>query len=167
MIPAFARPSVSSRQRPTASSRERPRDLVAAGGPAAVEVRGAAIADRPDARLGVGLRLGRGERRRDDDVDVIVVGHDGEAVLGPQRADALDRGLAGLLDLVAGHGAGAVEDEREVDGDAVLPRRGLGRGQLDSDEAAAARLGPDQSAVGAHGEAHEPSLTLTARGGSL
>ena len=136
---------------------QRPADLLAPGEPARVQVRAAAIADAGDPLLGRGPRLGRRQARRDDDVHVVVERDDGEAVLGAQRPDALDRGLARLADLVARHRPGAVDDEGEVDGDPSGAARGLGGRDLDPDEAAAARGRPDQAAVGADGEWHGPS----------
>ena len=122
--------------------------LLAAPEPAAVQVGGLPRLDaRHEVRRGL-ARLRRRERGGDDDVDAVVVRHDGEAVLRPERSKALEDGLARVHDLLAAHGAGAVEDEGEVDGKAPRLGRGLGRLDLDAQEAAAAGSGADQLAVG-------------------
>ena len=135
--------------------------LLAAAPPATLEV---GVAPRRDAGHGAcrGIpRLGGGRTGRDDDVNLVVVRDDGEAVLVAQRADALEHGLARVLDLVAVHGARAVEDEREVDGQAARPRRGIGRLDLGAYEAAASFAG-SSAAGGRHAGLGSRSLRTPA-----
>ena len=85
----------------------------------------------------------------DDDLDLVVVGDDAEAVLGLEPVDRLDDRLLGEPELVlAAHRARAVEDEREVDGRATPGRvRGDGgRDDVDEQEALAAGVGADERA---------------------
>ena len=103
---------------------------------------------RATARAAAVAGLGRGRTGRDDDVDLVVVRDDAEVVLVAERADALEDGLARVLDLVAVHGARAVEDEAQADGQAARPRRGIGGLDLGAHEAAASLTGSQQQAVG-------------------
>ena len=130
--------------------------LLAAREPARVQVRAAARHDRAQApgRLGTGLRRGHGAGH--DHVHLGVVGHDGEAVVGLEAVDRLERGLLGEGELVvAAHRSGAIQDEGEVDRLAVPRRirRHGGRGDVDEQEALAAAPGADEAAVGADDEA--------------
>ena len=81
--------------------------------PAAEEVGGAAGVDALDAADKI-LAVGhRGERL--DDFDVAVEGHDGDAVIGAQSVHDADGAFAGGFEGVAGHRAGAVDDQGEVE----------------------------------------------------
>ena len=87
--------------------------------PAAEEVGGAAGVDRldtADETLAVGHR---GQRL--DDFDSFVEGDDGHAVIVAQAADDADGAFEGGLERAAGHRAGAVDDQGEVE-------RGAGSG---------------------------------------
>ena len=70
--------------------------------------------------------------RRHQHVDRVVEDDDGGDVGRQQPVDGHDGGLARLGDAGALHGARAVDDERHVDGRAVLRRLGLAALQRDA-----------------------------------
>ena len=87
--------------------------------PAAEEVGGAAGVDRTDTLDERGAVGGRDERL--DDFDLAVEGHDGDTVVATQAADDAGGAFEGGLEGAAGHRAGAVDDQGEVE-------RGAGSG---------------------------------------
>ena len=52
--------------------------------------------------------------RRDEHVDGVVVSDDGDDIVRAEPVDREQRGLLGLADLLAGHRAGPIEDDRDV-----------------------------------------------------
>ena len=101
-----------------------------------------------------------------DDVDLVVVDDDAEAVLRVEPGERLVDGLLGEVELAAAlHRARPVEHEREVHGRPTA-RRVAGDGrrlELDEDEALGAAAGADQGAVGAAGQ---PGLGGVGHGGA-
>ena len=102
------------------------------------------------------LRLigGAGEAGSDHRLDLLVVGDDCEPILGRQTGERALDGVLGERQLRPGHGAGPIEDERDVDRGALRSLAGslLGRGRLEQDVARGARASADELAVGAGGE---------------
>jgi hypothetical protein len=93
--------------------------------PATGEVGHALGLDGPDLGGEVGLLLagrGLGHGR-----DIAAEGHHARRVLGAETPQEVPRRILGGLERLAGHGAGAVQDEREVEGDASLRRRRVAR----------------------------------------
>src|SRR5690606_17114231 len=129
-------------------------DLLAALHPTLAKVGRATGVERADGTLCCSLGLRIGQCRRNEDVDLIVVADNAEAVARPQRAHHLHRGLAGEGDLLAAHGAGAVDDYRDVERRALVP--GIRRRHLDAQlrKAAAAALAPDELPVDLPLEVH-------------
>ena len=80
-------------------------DLLGAAEPALAEVGLVAGVDPTEERDCVVLGLGGRQGGRDDDVDLIVVDDDGEAVVRVKAGDRLDHSLLRQGDLLAGHGA--------------------------------------------------------------
>ena len=149
-------------------------DLVAAGEPAAVEVRAPPRVDRPEAVLRELPRLRRGEDAAHDDVHLVVVDDGGEPVRRLQAMDGLEHGLLGQAELVlAAHRARAVQHEGEVDGRA--PAAGVrgdgGRDDVHEQEPLAAAVGADVAAVradaqrGVHERELDPVVGVGGHGG--
>ena len=49
-----------------------------------------------------------------DDLHLVIEGDDGEAVAGGEFSGEAARCLAGMAELLAGHGAGAIDHQRQV-----------------------------------------------------
>lgn len=129
-------------------------DAIGPGGPAAMQVGGAAGVHvlEPQQRLRL---IGRaGEAGGDHGLNPIVVGDDGKPILGRQAGERALDGVLGERQLRPGHGAGPIEDESDVDRGALRRLAGslLGRGRPEQDVARGARAGADELAVGAGGE---------------
>ena len=82
---------------------------------------------RPSAPIASGLASAVARVDADDDVDLVVVDDHGEPVVSLEPADRLLDCLLRQGDLLAGHGARAVEHERQVDRRSLARRRSLVR----------------------------------------
>ena len=131
---------------------ERAGDLLAAGQPAAREVGHVAGLDAAQPLDGRGPGRRRRQRAGDERLHDVVVDDDGEAVVRRESADGLLDGLRREADLLAVHGARAVEHEGQVDRRAAAAAMGLRRRHVHDDEALAVPARPDEPAVLADGE---------------
>ncbi len=122
--------------------------------PAAGEVGRAAVVDRGDG--GVQLdAVGADLDERRVQAHLVVERDDGEAVGGREPVDE-ERGRApGDLELVAGHRAGAVDDERQRERPAFGGGGSRGSGQLEQARDVVLLLDGEQLVFEAHGSTHE------------
>ena len=136
------------------------RHLLAAAQPTPGEVGRPASVDRAEPLHRVAAGFGARRGRLDDEVDLLVVHDDREAVLGMQACQRILDGLAPEVDLGPAHRSGSVEHEGEVHRLPLGPWGGR-RDHLDEDEALAAMGRPDEAAIGSGVDGHGRSSFRT------